>query len=395
MRTPRAEISVNGKPVASLFNERLISVTIVDKEGATSDSISCELNDGDPFAEIPRKGDAISARLGYLETGVADFGSFTADDPEVRCFPYGMTVNGKGANVREEAKNRKSRHWDEKTVKDIVSEIASNNDLSPVIDDDIGAHEYKWFGQEDESDLHVVERLARRHDALFSIKDGKLIFAAKGTGRSTSGAALTPVIATPSNIVFGSCRTVFAHRNQFKKVKARVQDREKAEIVEVEEESDDEGTADYTLPEPFADDGEAKKAAGAKAKDLKRETIRTSVTLFGDPTIRAGAIFFYNGVRPELDEIDFIIESATHQLSKGGYTVDIEAKLYVPSKGGAGASKAGGASGGTSSGDGGTEAAAPDQANATEAANAAAPADNSPRPPQFRSARSMGDNPRL
>ena len=104
MKTPRAEISVNGQPVASIFNERLVSVTIVDKEGVTSDSISCELNDGSPFAKIPRKGDIITAKLGYLETGVLDFGEYTADDPEVRCLPYGLSVNGKGANMREKLK---------------------------------------------------------------------------------------------------------------------------------------------------------------------------------------------------------------------------------------------------------------------------------------------------
>ncbi|MCX5571496.1 phage late control D family protein [Kaistia nematophila] len=327
MKTPVAEIKVNGKAVASIFNERLIGVTITDKEGVTSDTISCELNDGNPFAAIPRKGDTITASLGYLETGLAFFGSYTADDPEVRCLPYGMTVNGKGANVRDQAKQHRSRHWDKKTVKDIVAQIAAENGLSPVVDDAVGAYEYAWFGQQDESDLHVVERLARRHGALFSIKDGKLIFAAKGSGRSAGGKGLTAVVASPANIVEGTCRTGFAHRNRFEKVKARHHDRDKAELVEVEEESDSEGSADYTLSEPFADVEEATRAAKAKARDLKSETIRTSVTLFGDPAIRAGAPFRYSGVRPELDAIEFIIETATHVISKSGYTTQVEAKL--------------------------------------------------------------------
>lgn len=347
MKTPSAEIKVNGKPVASIFNERLISVTIVDKEGVTSDTISCDLNDGNPFAAIPKKGDTIGAAIGYLETGTVDYGKYTADDPEVRCLPYGMTVNGKGANVRDQAKQHRSRHWDQKTVKDIVSQIASENGLSPVIDGEVGAYTYEWFGQEDESDIHVVERLARRHDALFSIKDGKLIFVKKGSGQSASGKALTAVVATRANIVEGTCRVKFAHRNKFRKVKGRHQDRKKAELVEVEEDSDEEGTADYTLPEPYADEGEAKKAAKAKAKQLKSETIRTSVTLFGDPTIRAGAPFSYSGVRPEIDGIQFIIETATHSLSKSGYTTQVEAKLKPEggSSGGGSGSGAGAGSG--------------------------------------------------
>ncbi|HEV2504386.1 MAG TPA: contractile injection system protein, VgrG/Pvc8 family [Mesorhizobium sp.] len=327
MKTPRAEIKVNGKAVASIFNERLISVTIVDKEGVTSDTISCELNDSNPFADIPKKGDKLSVSLGYLETGMADFGTYTIDDPEVRCLPYAMTINGKGANVRDKAKQHRSRHWDKKTVKEIVTQIAGENGLSPMIDDEVGSHKYEWFGQQDESDLHVVERLARRHDALFSIKDGKLIFAAKGSGKSASGKDLTAVVASRANIVEGTCRVNFAHRNKFKKVKGRIQDRNKAKLVEFEVESDDEGTADYTLPEPFADEGEAKKAAKSKAKHLKAETIRTSVMVFGDPSIRAGAPFRYDNVRPGVDELEFIIETATHRLSKAGYVTEIEAKL--------------------------------------------------------------------
>lgn len=384
MKTPAAEITVNGKPVASIFNERIVSITVTDKEGVTSDTVSCELNDGSPFAEIPMKGDKIGVRLGYLETGIADFGTYTADDPEVMCLPYGMTVNGKGANVREEAKNRKSRHWDKRTVKDIVAEIAADHGLEPVIDAEIGGHVYEWFGQQDESDLHVVERLARRHGALFSIKAGKLVFAAKGTGRSVTGAALTHTIATPANIIAGTCKATFSFRHQFKKVKARVQDRTEAKIVEVEEESDAEGTAEFTLPEPFADEAEAKRAAGAKAADLKRETIRTSVTLIGDPSIRAGALLFYSGVRPQLDDIDFIIETATHTISKSGYTTQVEAKLYVSSKASAGK---GAATGGGSTSPGDAAGGTPSQREQA--------ATGSPRPAQYQSPRSLGDNRRL
>lgn len=327
MKTPVAEISVNGRPVASIFNDRLISVQIVDKEGVTSDTISCDLNDGNPFAAIPRKGDRISASLGYLETGLAYFGTYIADDPEVRCLPYGMTVNGKGADMREELKQHKPRHWDKKSVKDIVSEIAGDHGLAAMVDGSVGSYRYEWFGQEDESDLHVVERLARRHDALFSIKDGKLIFAQKGSGLSAGGGAMSPVVASPFNIVQGSCRITFAHRNKFKKVKARFQDRNEAKLIEIEVESDAEGSADYTLPDPYADEGEANNAAKSKAKSLKSETIRASVTLFGDPSIRAGAPFRFAGVRPEIDGIAFIVESATHAISKSGYTTQVEAKL--------------------------------------------------------------------
>lgn len=347
MKTPRAEIHVNGRPVASIFNDRLISVTIVDKEGVTSDTISCELNDGNPFADIPRKGDIIEAWLGYEESGLAYFGKFVCEDPVVHCLPYKLVINGKGTDMREKLKQHRARNWDDRSVKDIVTEIAGDHGLQAKVDGSVGAYKYEWFGQEDESDLHVVERLARRHDATFAIKNRTLIFAARGAGKSASGAVLTSVIATPFNIVKGSCQVTFAHRNSFAKVKAHAQDRGKAERVDVEEDSDDAGEADYTLPEPYVDADEAKNAARTKARDLKNGTITTSVDMFGDPTIRAAAPFRYQDVRPQIDGIEFVIETATHRLLKAGYTTAVEAKL-----GGDGEAATKGKKGGSNGGSG-------------------------------------------
>lgn len=327
MKTPAFEIKVNGKAVASIMNERLVSLTVTDKEGVGSDAIDVELNDGDPFAEIPKKGDKLEVSLGYLETGILAFGSYTVDDPEIRCLPYSINIRGRGANVRDQFKQSRSRHWDDKTVADILRQIAAENNLQPVIDDAVSAHKYDWFGQQDESDMHVCERLARIHGALFSVKDGKLIFSKRGSGKSATGKDLTSVVVGPYEIIQGSCRINFAYRKKIKKVRAKTRDRATAETVEVEEDSDDEGTADYNLKENYGSETEAKKAAKSKAESLKSETVKTFVTVFGDPSIRAGAPFSYANVRPEIDGMEFIIETATHKISKSGYTTDIQAKL--------------------------------------------------------------------
>ncbi|SBW14302.1 hypothetical protein BR10RB9215_C11128 [Brucella sp. 10RB9215] len=104
MKTPAFEIKVNGQAVASIVNERLISLTVTDKEGGGSDSIDVDLNDGNPFAAIPKKGDKIEVSLGYAETGILPFGSYTVDDPEIRCLPYGMSIRGRGASIRDKFK---------------------------------------------------------------------------------------------------------------------------------------------------------------------------------------------------------------------------------------------------------------------------------------------------
>ena len=135
------------------------------------------------------------------------------------------------------------------------------------------------------------------------------------------------MIASPENITNSSAKVKFSYRSKFKNVKAHVQDKNTAKREDVSEESDVEGTADYEITEPFATKDEAQAAAKAKAKELKSKTATTSVTLVGDPTIRSGAPFKYVNCRPEVDDLAFNIETATHEISKSGYTVSIEANL--------------------------------------------------------------------
>ncbi|OJU92288.1 MAG: hypothetical protein BGO06_15540 [Shinella sp. 65-6] len=62
---PRIEITIDGQPVAGAFYERLISVSVTDKEGVKADTFDMELNDGPPqFLAIPRKGAIVDIRIG-------------------------------------------------------------------------------------------------------------------------------------------------------------------------------------------------------------------------------------------------------------------------------------------------------------------------------------------
>lgn len=376
MSHPIVEMTVDGQPVAGAFYERLVSLTVTDKEGVSSDTFSAELNDGPPdFLRLPRTGAIVDIRLGYRETGVASVGTFTVDKVEAKCLPYSLSISGKAADLRKgKLKENQERHWDKKTVKDIVSEIAGESGLSASVDSEIGDHEYEWFAQQDEDNIFFLERLARRHNALFSIKNGKLIFAKKGSGQSASGVSTGSVFVTPARIIQGSCQFEANDRTKYKKVVAYYQDRDKAERVEVEADADAEGDSVFRITEPYMDAAEADKAAQSKAKDLERGKGSASVTVVGDTSIIAGAPLIFQGVRPGLDGVPYVIDTVTHEYSKGGFTTKIDAKLYD------GKSAGGGKSGSAGAGDASQPGkVAPD-----------APAGTPATPPQFASPRSMG-----
>lgn len=322
---PEARITVDGQPVAGLFMDRLVSLTVTDKEGASSDTVSMTLNDW-PIAAIPRRGAEIRVWLGY-SGALAFMGTFEAEEVEVEILPYQMRITGKAAEMRGDKKTNKERHWDNRSVKEIVEQIAGDHGLTPKIDDAVADHVYEWIGQVGESDLHFLERVADRHGAIFSIKDGNLIWATKGQGKSPSGQELTPVTITPAALQTGSCRVRLTERAKYKKVKGKYPDRAAGKQLEVEVESDPEGEATFKIDLPFADKKEAEKAIIAKAKELERRKAAMSCTIVGNPAVRAGAPVMLAQCRPEIDGMRFIIETATHEYSGSGYTTSIAAQL--------------------------------------------------------------------
>lgn len=324
--TPKAVLTVNGTPVSGVFWERLISLTITDRDGDEADTIDMQLVDGDPFLAIPARGAKAAAALGYAETGTVHKGEFVIDEVETAFLPYTMSITGKATDVREKLKEQKERHFDNRSVGEIVSQIAGEHGLTAAVDHDVGAHRYEWIGQQDESDLHFLQRLARRHGALFAPKDGRLVFTRRDGGVSASGLALPPVIVTPTMMIEGTGRVRFSDRGRHKRVTAYFQDKGKQKRVEVEVESDPAYSAVHRLQEPFASEEEAGKAAQSKSDRLKASSDTTEVTIEGSPYVIAGAPLVYSGVRPGVDGIEWVIDTVTHSFSKAGYTTRISAR---------------------------------------------------------------------
>jgi hypothetical protein len=327
---PIVVLTIDGKPVSLGFMSRLISVTVTDKEGTTSDTIDIELDAGPPAMSVPRQKAIITCSMGYQETGVAYMGTFTADEIELGCLPYKVKIQGKSADMREKLKEHRERHFDNKSVGDIVSQVAGEHGLQAQVSGNVGSHKYPWFGQQSESALHMVKRLADRHGALFAIKDNKLIFAEKGAGLTASGVAVGGVVVTPQMIVEGTCTVKFVERPAHNKVRGAWHDKDKAERTFEEAPADPEGKASYTLRHQYSDKGEAQNAAKSKGKDLQQAADTTSVTIEGNVAARGGGNMVYAGVHPQVDGLPWIIETAVHRFSKSpGYQTQIDGKAKV------------------------------------------------------------------
>lgn len=325
---PKAIVTINGTPVAGLFWEKLIRVSVTDREGARADTIELELEDGPPHIEIPQENALIQCWLGYEETGVEYMGAYKVADVDVDCLPWKLKVRGESADMVAPLKEHKERHWDDKTVSDIVGDVAKDAGLEAQVAGAVGSFKYKYWPQQNASGMHMLEELAARHNALFTVKDGKLIFAERGSGATPGGAAMAPLLVVPPMIVKGTCQVSFQKRSKHKSVAGEYYDKDEAKRKRETETGEDKSEAGYTLRHGYAGKDEAKRAAKSRSKYLKREGIRTAVQIEGNPAAKAGRPMSYAGVRPGVDGIPFIIEEAKHAFSKGqSYRTDLKAKL--------------------------------------------------------------------
>lgn len=317
MTHPRILVDVDGVPVSGAVFERLVSLTITDREGLRSDTLELVFNDAPPHVRSPRRGAVVRVHL-LNGAGGGFAGAYVIDRVEVACLPYTITVKGHSADLRAEMKTNRTRHWDAAPVKDIVEEKARDHGLNSKISDAVSGHVHDWIGQQDESDLHFLDRLARRHGALFTVKNGVLLWLERGTGKTADGTAISPAVIAAPSIVAGTCRMSETDVDRFATVKAYWQDRKGARRREVVVEADPDAGGEHVLRDPYGSKEEAESAARAAAREMMRGLIETSCTVIGHPELMAGQPIVYAGVRPYVDGRAFILETVRHSFTKAG-----------------------------------------------------------------------------
>ena len=328
MLHPKVLVDIDGVPVSGLFFERLVSLTITDREGIRSDTLDLVFNDAFPHFASPRRGAVANVTILSGGLGGGFVGAYTIDRVAYKCWPHTITVGGHSADLRSEMKTSKSRHWDDTSVKDIVTGIAGEYGLEAKIADAVSGHMYAWIGQQDESDLHFLERLAKRHSALFTIKNGALLWLERGAGKTAGGTAVPPAIILAVSLIEGSCRVSETDVDRFGKVKALYQDRAGAKRQEVTVDGDPDAAGEHIIREPFSSKAEAQAAAEAYAREMLRGLVKTSCAIVGRPALMAGQPFTYFGVRPGIDGREFIAETVKHTFTKsGGLRTFVEGKL--------------------------------------------------------------------
>ncbi len=207
--TPDYRIIADTRDVTQAIADRLLDLRLSDEAGEQADRLDLTLDDRDCAIALPRTGAELQVSLGYRERGLVDMGLWVVDEVELSGPPARLRVRARAANLsnsdtlkahRNTLRQHRSQSWHDLTLGDLVATIAERNGYRPRVGEFLAPIHIPHLDQTDESDLHLLTRLARQYDAVAKPAGGYLLFVERGQAKSASGKSLTPVALTPSDV---------------------------------------------------------------------------------------------------------------------------------------------------------------------------------------------------
>jgi phage protein D len=189
-----------------------------------------------------------------------------------------------------------------------------------LVGDELKNIKISHIDQTNESNMHFITRIASQYDAVGKPIGGMLAVEKHGQAKSRTGKSPQDI-----NVTIDMCTRWSANikdQPRYSKVKARYYDKKTASYIEKESSG---GTSDgptQTLKKTYPTEEEAQSAADSAMSNLNRTTGDVSLTLVGDPRLRAEYYVQLQGFHPLIDK-RWLIKTATHSISSSGYTTEL------------------------------------------------------------------------
>ncbi|WP_019411217.1 phage late control D family protein [Pseudomonas psychrophila] len=328
--TPVFRITVDGNDIAQLISPRLISLELTDNRGLEADQLSLTLSDHDGLLAMPAKGALLHLWLGWSDTGLVNKGSYTLDELEHNGAPDTLSLRARSADLRKSLKTKRERSWSNKTLGDVINDIALGNDLKPTIAQTLAGQPILQLDQANESDANLISRLGEEFDAVASVKAGCLLCLPAGGGQSVTGIVLPHITLTRED--GDQHRYLQADRDSYDGVRAYFYDINSAKKQEAIA-----GGGDNLkdLRHTYSDLQSALRAARSEFKRLQRASATLSYTLAkARPDLIPELTYTLMGIKDEIDAIIWYGGNVQHSLSAdGGYTMSLELESKLPEDG--------------------------------------------------------------
>lgn len=325
---PGFRVTSSGNDITQQIADRLLSIRVQDEAGQKSDTLEISLDDRGQELPLPDEKVQLTVALGYTGSGqsLQEMGTYVIDEVEVSHPPAVVKIRAKAMEVSGRFKEQKTRSWHDKTIGEIIQQIAGEHGMAPVVHSRFASRKIDHIDQTAESDAHFLTRLAGLHGATSKPAEGRLVFIPAGEGISASGQQLAA--ATLDRAQVQDFRATVKDRGSYSKVVAKYRDKETGTEKSVEAPVPNSTTfgagsgASYQDRRLHPSREEAMEAAKARGKSLASGTVTIDLTCAGRPDIFAERPITLTGFRDPLNNT-WIIQSVTHEYSSRGYSTKI------------------------------------------------------------------------
>lgn len=326
---PRAiwQIMLDSKDLASAINPRFMSLSLSEHRGDEADQLDLELTDHDGLLAIPPLNAVIQLAIGWQHSGLVDKGTFTVDEVGHRGAPDVITIRARSADLTGPLRTRNERSFHDKTISQIVVEIATANNLEAVTGELFTKKKIPHIDQTNESDIAFLNRIGKRYDAVATIKEGKLIFMPIPGAKTASGQELP--IKYLRRADGDSHDFSITGRDAYTGVKAHWMDtktgKRRSVVVGVI------GNAKQ-LRDSFANEHDALAEAQAEWQRIRRGMATMTFTAaLGVADVSAQQRVQFLDMKPDINEILWLTKSLNHSLSDSGFITRFDLEQFETS----------------------------------------------------------------
>lgn len=326
---PEFKLIANGGDITATIKDRLKSLRFTDATGMDSDVLEVTLDDSDPLKPItmPPTGAELELFLGY-DGAAQRMGLFVVDAIELSGWPGEMHITAhaapfdKSKGGKANLQTQKTRSWPKDTkLGDMVKKIAGEHGLTAAVAPSLASITLPHTAQSDESDMHLLVRIARKYDAVVKPAAGKLVLAKRGETKSASGQQLPSITLAPGDVT--RWRIGIAKRGKAGSVVAAWHETKKAKRHTV---TTGQGEPVTRLRTQYATKDMALAAARAELDKRARGERKLDVTLPGRADLAAEGPLTMAGFRDGVDG-EWVITSVQHSLDNQGYVCSVQAEV--------------------------------------------------------------------
>jgi phage protein D len=315
-------VLANGQDITELIRDRLIRLVVHDVHGELSDSVEIELDNRDLRVETLTTGAELSVAIGYGDE-LVDKGLYQVDETEEPLETDTILIHAKAAKTKASFKAPRNATYDNVTIGALVQLVAERHGFTPSVSTQLASIQYEHINQEGESDMNMLSRLARDHDALSKPVDNRLLFKTKDESKTVSGKTIPPIVISDPTESRG--KVTVTERSNYRSVVAYWYD---DEVAEQKKCIAGQGEPIFTIRRHYTDGNKCQAAADAKLRALQRgiKTMTISRPLMPD-AIAEGALTIANH-KPIANGL-WVIEEVTHTIASGQFAVS-DFVLHLP-----------------------------------------------------------------